>query len=272
MLHAPLVAPFDVLVPSGPRSAVVAHVPHSSTVIPGQIRAEILLDDVALAKELVRLTDSHTDRLFSWLLDNSATMFVNRLSRLVFDPERFVGDAIEPMESVGQGVVYTRTTAGDPLQVLSAEDRSRRIETLYEPYHAALSALVADVVGEFGHCLILDCHSFPTVPLPSETDQSQPRPDICIGRDPFHTPPALADALRAALMVEGFDVRFDAPFSGTLVPLRFYQRDRAVSSVMIEVRRGLYCDETTGDLLPSAGDVGGRLEKAVIAALDAAPR
>lgn len=196
-------APFDVLVPSGPRIAIVAHIPHASTVIPDPVRAEILLDDSGLAAELIRLTDWHTDRLFSWLLDNGGAMFVNRLSRLVFDPERFIGDAIEPMESVGQGVVYTRTTAGDPLRVLSAEDRSRRIETLYEPYHAALAALVAAVVGEFGHCLIVDCHSFPTVPLPSETDQSEPRPDICIGRDPFHTPPALAEALRAGLMGGG---------------------------------------------------------------------
>ena len=264
-------APFDVLVPPDPRTAVVAHVPHSSTVIPDAVRAEILLDDPALTRELVRLTDWHTDRLFSWLLDYGATMFVNRLSRLVFDPERFVGDGAEPMESVGQGVVYTQTTGGDPLRVRSAEDRSRRIEALYDPYHAALTALVAEVKQEFGHCLILDCHSFATVPLPSEADQSRPRPDICIGRDPFHTPSALGDALQAALVAEEFDVRFDAPFSGTLVPLRFYQRDQAVSSVMLEVRRGLYCDEATGELLPTADEVRGRVARAVTAALDAAP-
>lgn len=107
-------ATFDVLVPSRPRMAVVAHIPHASTVIPDPVRAEILLDDASLAAELIRLTDWHTDRLFSWLLDHGATMFVNRLSRLVFDPERFVGDTIEPTEAVGQGVVYTRTTAGVP--------------------------------------------------------------------------------------------------------------------------------------------------------------
>jgi len=38
-------------------------VPHSSTRIPANVRAGIVLDDDALAAELRRLTDAHTDRI-----------------------------------------------------------------------------------------------------------------------------------------------------------------------------------------------------------------
>ena len=44
-------------------SSVILHVPHSSRVIPEDIRAEILLDDANLEAELDEMTDSRTDFL-----------------------------------------------------------------------------------------------------------------------------------------------------------------------------------------------------------------
>lgn len=38
----------------------------------------------------------------------------------------------------------------------------------------------------------------------------------------------------------------DAPFSGALVPLAFYHKDRRVRPVMIEVNRRMYMDENSG--------------------------
>lgn len=43
----------------------------------------------------------------------------------------------------------------------------------------------------------------------------------------------------------------NAPFSGTLVPLSRYRKDARVSSIMVEVNKGLYMDERTGERLPS---------------------
>jgi N-formylglutamate amidohydrolase len=254
---------YEVVEPTAARRPIVAHVPHAATLIPASIRAEILLDDDALAQELIRLTDWHVDGLFSWIGELGGPMFVNRLSRLVFDPERFVDDADEPMAKAGQGVVYTRTTDGRHLRILTDDDRARRIVQFYEPYHAALTGLVTDTLHRFGRCLIVDCHSFSSDPLPSEPDQTPDRPDICIGTDPFHTPPALAEHLRRAFVAEAFRVRLDSPFAGALVPLAYYGRDDRVTSLMIEVRRGLYCDEATGDPAPTFATVRQRLERAI---------
>jgi N-formylglutamate deformylase len=150
-------------------------------------------------------------------------------------------------------LVYTRSTDGEPLGAISDAERTRRIAESFDPYHAAFTALVADMLDQFGRCLIIQCHSFATEPLPSEPDQAPDRPDICIGRDAFHSPPELADALHDALTDEDFRVRFDSPFAGSFVPLAYYGRDDRVTSVMLEVRRGLYCDESTGRLSASFG-------------------
>ena len=175
---------------------MVAHVPHASTFIPPTAHELLRLDDSALHRQLVRMTDWDTEDLFSWALDLGRSIFVNRVSRLVMDPERFADDDEEPMSGRGQGVVYTKTTDGGPLALIDAEERERRIRDLYEqPYHAALTGIVTSMLDEFGAGLILDCHSFATVPLPSELNQEPDRPDICVGSDPFHTPPALVAGL-----------------------------------------------------------------------------
>ena len=151
-------------------------------------------------------------------------------------------------------------------------ERARLVATYFDPYHAALTGLVERVLERFGRCLIVDGHSFGTAPLPSEVDQALDRPDICIGTDPTHTPAPLAAAMEAAFRAAGFRVKRDSPFAGALVPLRHHGTDRRVVSVMIEVRRGLYCDEATGEPLPAFGAVRDRIRAAVLAGLaDADP-
>lgn len=243
----------------------MAHVPHAGTTITPGERRDILLDDVSLGRELLVMTDHHTDELFGWLVDLGATALVARWSRLVLDPERFEDASAELMERVGQGVVYTRASDGRVLRDPDPVGRQHLVERLYRPWHRQLSTLVDEALEAFGTCLVLDCHSFGTLPLPSEADQRPDRPDVCVGTDGFHTPSGLADALEAALRAEGFRVARDVPFSGAIVPLERYRRDQRVRAVMLEVRRGLYCDEATGGLLDGWRTVAGRLERAVVA-------
>jgi len=241
----------------------VGHVPHASATIPPDERTRLRLDDPALATELLRLTDAHTDRLFAWIRELGGTLVVNRVSRLVVDPERFADDAAEPMAAVGQGAVYTRTTTGAILRDPDPAERRRLLERWYNPYHRALEVVVAGTLERFGTCLVLDGHSFASVPLPSEPDQDPDRPDVCLGRDPFHTPRPLGRALADALRAEGFRVAVDRPFAGSLVPLRWYRRDRRVASILLEVRRGTYLDEASGEPLPALDSVAVRLGRAV---------
>jgi N-formylglutamate amidohydrolase len=258
---------FAIVEPSGAKSPLVAHVPHASTSIPTAVREELLVTDAVLDDELLRLTDHYTDQLFAGLGALGATLFVNQRSRLVFDPERFLDDAAEPTSAWGQGVVYTHGSRGQPLRQPDPALRDRRIEELYRPYHAALDAMVAAAIASFGACTLIDCHSFPSTPLPSEADQAPDRPDFCIGTDAVHTPPDLAGQLEASFIEQGYRVERDRPYAGTFVPSGYYHTDARVHSVMIEVRRGLYMDEASGQRSARFEEVGLAISRAVEAAL-----
>ncbi len=237
--------------------------PHAATHVPERVRRCIVLDDAELRREIVRLTDWHVERLFSWVPGLGGEMFASALSRVAFDPERFRDDADESMAVVGQGAVYDGTTQRGKLADITGEEREWRLVHWYDPYHEAFEAHVTSLLERFGRVLILDCHSFATVPLPSEPDQRRDRPDVCIGTDDFHTPRELVDALETSVRADGLVVRRDTPFAGTIVPLRYHHVDTRVSSVMIEVRRGLYCDESTGEPTAAFDDITAALERAI---------
>ena len=215
------------------KNEFVIHIPHASVRIPPECRAQFLIPPET---ELASMTDWYSDELF----DLPARQVVFPVSRLVCDPERFRDDELEEMARRGMGACYARTHYGKPLRILSPEQREAILRRWYDPHHCRLTETVAETLIRCGRCTVLDCHSFSPVPLPYEPDQDPDRPDICIGTDPFHTPPRLAEHLSLAFRSHGYRVGLDSPYAGTIVPMRFYGRDPRVRSVMIEVNRGLY--------------------------------
>jgi N-formylglutamate deformylase len=226
----------------------IVHVPHSSTSVPAPFRAGFAVNDAELATELLLMTDRYTDELAEAATALGGAVLVNRVSRLVMDPERFADDAAEPMARKGMGAIYVSRQNGVALRRagFSVEDRSRLIADLYEPYHAALEQLASDHLDRFGCCLLVDLHSFPHRPLAYE-DASLARPQVCIGFDEAHVDEVLRERWATQLRALELDAGFNSPFAGSLVPSRFYQRDSRVRSLMIELRRDLYRDETTGE-------------------------
>ena len=230
---------------------MILHIPHASQVIPGDERNSFVCDDAALERELLRSTDAYTDELFD---ATNATRIVFPVSRLVVDPERFLDDAQEPMAVRGRGVVYTRTVDGQPLAKLRDEGvasswgliRNQRITRYYTPHHQRLERAVADALVSRGFALIIDCHSFPSAPWLVERNPEALRPEFCIGTDPFHTPPDLTNLTTSFFRDYGHTVEVNRPYAGSIVPMAHFQNNPCVVSIMIEVRRDLYMDESTG--------------------------
>ena len=137
---------------ASPRAPAIVHVPHSGTHIPPEIRNQFVLDDENLQQEIVRLTDWHVDELFDGMVELGGVVFVNRLSRLVVDPERFVDDAREEMAVKGMGALYTRTTEGMTLRCdgFSSADRERLLSEYFMPYAEAFEQLTAKMLDHFG--------------------------------------------------------------------------------------------------------------------------
>ncbi|MET7289409.1 N-formylglutamate amidohydrolase [Streptomyces sp. NPDC005573] len=238
------------MLPGDADSPVLLHVPHSSRAIPGDVRAGIVLDDDALERELDHITDAHTARIAevaAGLADARPWRFVNGLSRLVVDPERFP-DEREEMLAVGMGAVYTRTTHRGELRAADT-DPEPLVERYFRPYARAMSEAVAGRLAATGRAVVIDVHSYPAEPLPYELHGAGPRPAVCLGTDSFHTPPELTKAALAAFAGFG-GTGLDSPFAGTYVPLEHYGRDRRVSALMVEIRRDTYMREPGGPAGP----------------------
>lgn len=247
-------------------SPIVIHIPHSSTWIPPESRATLLLDETELERELVRMTDHDTEVIFSAAGRNHAVV-VFPVSRLVVDPERFLDDAKEAMAARGMGVIYTRTSDNRPLRhPPSPQNRAQLLDTWYRPHHQALNDQVNLALAGHPVVLLIDGHSFPSSPLPCDLDQLPDRPDICLGTDPFHTPEWLLALAADHFRQSGYQVAVDQPYSGTLVPAAHYRQNRNLLALMLEVNRRIYCDESTG--LPHTGLA--RVQRDITAFLDRA--
>ncbi|WP_406730528.1 N-formylglutamate amidohydrolase [Streptomyces sp. NBC_01794] len=234
------------LLPGAADSPVILHVPHSSRAIPTDVRGGIVLDDRALELELDHITDSHTAEIAAAAVEAAPIApwrFVNGLSRLVIDPERFP-DEREEMLAVGMGAVYTQTTHRERLRPPGADPRPL-IDRYFHPYSEAMTAAVGARLEAVGRAVVIDVHSYPTERLPYELHGDGPRPPVCLGTDDFHTPEELlAHAEEAFAYFGGTGV--NSPFAGTYVPLKYYGKVPRVSALMIEIRRDTYMSEPGG--------------------------
>ena len=222
---------------------MILHLPHASTLIPEDLRDEFLLSDEDLQEELNRITDHATDQIFQQAFPE-AKAIVFPVSRLVVDPERFSDDAQEPMSQVGMGVTYTRGSLRQPLrEQLTKAKHQELLERYYIPHHQKLTEVVEESLLANEHCLIIDGHSCPALPLPYELEQTSFLQEFCSVTDDFRTPEEQVAKVEKILESCGYSTARDQPFSGTIVPMKHYQKDRRVQSLMIEINRWLYLGE-----------------------------
>ncbi len=169
---------------------------------------------------------------------------MNVLTRLDLKPDSFPEGSKELMSQVGMGVTYTRGSLRQPLREQpTQEKRLELLERYYIPHHQKLTDAVDDSILADDHCLIIDGHSFPALPLPYELNQTAFRPDFCIGTDDFHTSEELVATVEKIFESCGYSTTRDQPFSGTIVPMKHYRKDQRVQSLMIEINRWLYLGE-----------------------------
>ena len=231
------------IISGNPNSQIIIHVPHSARFVPEDVRRDILLNDAELETELDAMTDSLTAELVLHAtagLTNPPTLFINRFSRLVIDPERFP-DEREVMNKIGMGAVYLKTSTGSQLRKADF-DGSELIANYFDPYAKAFTELVEAKLQECNEVIIIDFHSYRVEQHTNAVNQGQKRPPVCIGTDALHTPPELSQIANSLFSVFG-PIVFNEPYSGTYVPLDFYGIEPRVRSIMLENRADLLVDE-----------------------------
>ena len=221
---------------------LILHIPQSSADIPS---FEGYVDDkIIIQKEIIKLTDWYTDELFFSDYDE---MIVTPFSRLFCDVERFENDEDEIMSKVGMGVLYERFDDNEVLRTVTPQYRKNVIWDYYQVHHHRLTQVVSTQLEQEGRALIIDCHSFPSTPLLKALQQTNNPPDFNIGTDPFHTPTEIIKIAIDYFNNLGYSCGLDWPYSGTIVPMDYYKKNKNVYSIMLEVNRKLYLNEPTNE-------------------------
>ena len=210
----------------------ILHIPHSKTEIPfyDGFNMDYIEDETKL------LVDHDTDKIFD--IPNVESL-VFEYNRIFCDVER-LEDEDEPLFEVGRGFYYTKTDDGKDLRTLDNEVKQKIKTDFYDKHHNKLIDMVENRLNKFGSALIVDCHSFNDVPLNSDLDKTEDRPDISLGVDYFHTPEWLNNKLKLYFEKNNLSVKINSPYSGTIIPLKYYNKDKRVMGIMIEVNKKLY--------------------------------
>jgi N-formylglutamate amidohydrolase len=208
------------------KEKILIHVPHAGNSFPSFIG---YVDDGLAMSENNLLVDDKTDEIFSGL---GIGQVVFPYSRVFCDVERFLEN--EEMESKGMGFFYTHCDDG---RLLRTEEFGNKnvVRCFYEAHHKLLEMEIQKRIDK-GFCYLIDAHSFSDIPFNRDQNQKKPRPDICIGTTEKNTPDYLVEHFRNKFQQNGFSVSLNEPYSGSMVPKKFYD-DKRFASIMIEINR-----------------------------------
>ena len=269
----------EILRPGEQTAPIVLASPHSGTAYPDAFVAASPLDPL----DLRRSEDCFVDEL--WL--GAAALGVPLL-RAAF-PRAFVDANREPFEldpemfedelppyvnvnssrvAAGLGTLARVVASGKEIYggKLRFADALDRIETCYRPYHAALRRLIDATRDRFGYCILIDCHSMPSVGAPMDPDAGRGRADFILG-DGFGTAceGAVAHTVERALESHGYRVTRNKPFAGGYTTRHYGCPEEGVHALQIETNRALYMDEDAIGRLPALADVAGHMTSVVSA-------
>jgi N-formylglutamate deformylase len=245
-------APFSLLKPLRQQAAVVLTSPHSGRRYGEAFLAASRLDATAIR----RSEDSFVEELFAAGPGLGVPLLAAEFPRAWCDANReaweldpamfedalpdFV-DTKSPRVRAGLGTIARVVGNGEPIYAgkLRFAEAQARVEACWEPFHAALGGLIAETVAAFGSCLVIDCHS-----MPSLAGRQGGRADIVLG-DSYGNAclPAWTGFFEAAFTGMGLRVRRNDPYAGGYIT-RHYGRPRdGVQVVQVEVARALYMNE-----------------------------
>lgn len=233
--------------------------PHSGSRYPREFLSQSALDP----RTLRRSEDTFVDELFGAAPSLGAPLLKALFPRAYLDPNRepyeldpaMFEDPLpphvntgSPRVSAGLGTIARLVANGAEIyrRKLTFEEAERRIELYYRPYHSALAKLVADTRARFGYCILIDCHSMPSVGGPADTDSGASRVDVVLG-DCFGTSCAagITAVAESTFRRQGYRVIRNSPYAGGYTTRHYGAPNEGMHSLQIELNRRLYMDEKT---------------------------
>jgi N-formylglutamate amidohydrolase len=232
---------------SGP---VVVSVPHAGRIYPSEILTAARVGRDALE----RLEDGWCDLIASGACDAGATVVHALWARAVADCNRgegqmAPGEVALPLRSqfsapgrkerAGLGVVPTRLADCGPLwrRPIDSAALNWRLESFHRPYHGALAHELAAARSRFGHAILIDLHSMPSIPAGQPGHGAR----LVVG-DHFGTTAGewLADLVVASAERLNEPVSRNQPYAGGHIVRTHGRPAQRVHAVQIEIDRSLY--------------------------------
>ncbi len=281
----PLSQVLEIIAPVVERAPLVFASPHS-----GSFYSTDFLNASALdPQSLRRSEDSYVDELFGAAPRHGAPLLralfprayldVNR-EPWELDPEMFDGplptyvnhDSVRVAAGLGTIARVVATGADIYRRKLSFDEAEQRVRRLYFPYHAALKRLIDETVDLFGCCLLIDCHSMPSIGTPLEADAGAARVDFVLG-DCFGSScaPFITRTVEHTLRRQGHRVVRNTPYAGGYTTRHYGNPAKGVHVLQIETNRRLYMDEYSHARRSPAFDLLQHDLGLLIAALTAIP-
>ncbi|HUO79236.1 MAG TPA: N-formylglutamate deformylase [Steroidobacteraceae bacterium] len=219
---------------------LVVSLPHAGREIPAALAARMTPRALAVPD-----TDWHVERLYGFARARGAAWLEPRLSRYVVDLNRPPDDAALYAGQVSTGLCPRQSFDGEPLYADAgpgaAEIDARRRE-YWQPYHAALAALLEAARARHGYAVLLDAHS-----IRSQVPRLFPGrlPDINFGtNDGRSCDGALAAAVvGVAARQRTFSHVLNGRFKGGYITRHYGRPEGGVHALQIELAQSAYMDE-----------------------------
>lgn len=271
--------PVTVLQPRVQTAPLVFASPHSGRDYP---EAFLAASPLAIGR-LRRSEDAFIDEIFAAAPRLGAPLVVANFPRAYIDPNRESFELDPTMFSdslpryvnrrsvrvgAGLGTIARVVATGEEIYArkLRFADALERIERYYRPYHHALESQIASTRQRFGVCLLIDCHSMPSVGRPTDADTGTSRVDIVLG-DAHGSACGghIVDAIAGMLIELDFKVRYNDPYAGGFTTRHYGRPDEGVHTLQIEINRALYMDEIAITRAPAMAGLVAKIERAILA-------
>ncbi len=250
------VAAIEICAPTQLGSPVIFASPHSGRRYPTELLRMSRLDRHALRQS----EDCYVDLLFDAAPAHGAPLLralfprawvdVNRSrdeldQRMFVDPLPAIADTRSNRVRAGLGVIPRIVADGQDIyeRKLKFFEARRRLAACYDPYHQALTQLIAAARSKFGCAILIDCHSMPSAGGAPFREGEKPIDFVLGDRFGASCAGAAPALVEQVLGSAGYLVSRNAPYAGGHVATAYGRPSEGVHVLQIEINRALYLDE-----------------------------
>ena len=249
---------------------LLVSVPHDGRILP-----EFIEKRMTAAGRDIPDTDWHVARLYDFVRELGATMFVANYSRYVVDLNRPPDDAALYEGRVATGICPGKTFAGDDIYseegAVSAEEQEERVRTFWAPYQQFIQTELFKMRSQFGYALLWDAHSIPSR-VPRLFDGELPV--LNIGTDDSRScSPDIADDVFGIANSSGYESVMNDRFKGGYITRHHGDPENNVHAIQLEIAQRAYMDEESREFdVAHADKLGDTLASMIEAFFVAAKR